>query len=128
VAGTYCPPFGFERDDAECRKIAAMVRASGAEILFAGVGTPKQEKWLAKWTDACGARVSLGVGAAFDFAAGTLRRAPTPLQRMGLEWLWRLAREPRRLFGRYVVKDSRFRLLAAAELARARRARRQEAR
>lgn len=121
VAGRYCPPFGFERDEAECRRIVQKVNASGASILFMGVGTPKQEKWLDAWMPALNPRVMLGVGAAFDFVAGTARRAPARMQRWGLEWLWRLARDPRRLAHRYLVQDSYFAVLAAREFWRVRR-------
>lgn len=126
IAGTFCPPFGFEHDEDQCHAIADMIRTSGADILFAGVGTPKQEKWLARWIDECGVRVGVGVGAAFDFLAGTAKRAPRIIQRTGLEWLWRLAHEPRRLFGRYVLRDSRFLLMAIDHLRKAYRQHRRD--
>lgn len=123
VAGTYCPPFGFEHDLQQCQEIARMINDSAADVLFVGVGTPKQEKWLDRWIGECGASVGIGVGAAFDFVAGTSRRAPAIIQRFGFEWLWRLGHEPRRLFRRYVIKDSVFLLLAVQEVVRRRRAR-----
>lgn len=121
VAGSYCPPFGFEKDEAECRRIVQRINNSGASILFIGVGTPKQEKWVDAWMPMLNPRVMLGVGAAFDFVAGTARRAPALMQRWGLEWLWRLARDPRRLAHRYLIRDSYFAILAAREFWRVRR-------
>lgn len=102
VAGTYSPPFGFENDAAECRRIVDLVNASGAHIVFVGVGSPKQEQWIARWRTELEAGVLLGVGISIAFAAGTRRRAPRLMQKTGTEWLFRLAQEPRRLAGRYL--------------------------
>jgi len=102
VAGTYSPPFGFEQDAAECRRIVDLVNASGAHIIFVGVGSPKQERWIARWRTELQAGVLLGVGISIAFAAGTRRRAPRLMQKTGTEWLFRLAQEPRRLAGRYL--------------------------
>lgn len=107
------PPFrpltGEERA-AEIDRIAA----SGARILFVGLGCPKQERWMAdRHRSLVG--VQLGVGAAFSFLAGEVRQAPRALQAAGLEWAFRLAVEPRRLARRYVVNNTRFLALAAAE-------------
>ncbi|HQT25684.1 MAG TPA: WecB/TagA/CpsF family glycosyltransferase [Burkholderiales bacterium] len=116
VAGTYSPPFGFEKDELESKRIVKMVNDSGADILFIGVGAPKQEKWAAKYMDKLDVGPILGVGAAFDFAAGAVKRAPVWLQRIGMEWLWRLLQEPGRLWRRYILKDSQFILLVMREL------------
>ncbi len=123
VKGVHSPPLGFERDPDECRRIVDLIAEARPDILFIGVGTPKQEKWARRWADALACDVVLGVGAAFDFAAGRVRRAPPFLQRAGLEWAYRLAREPRRLWRRYIVNDSRFFLLAAREWRRTRQSR-----
>lgn len=105
VAGTYCPPMGFERDlEANARAIEA-VRKAKPDILFVGVGSPKQEYWIRRWRKDLLVPVAIGVGAAFDFLSGQVRRAPVWMQRAGLEWLWRLAQEPKRLWKRYLIDD-----------------------
>ncbi|MBN4073455.1 WecB/TagA/CpsF family glycosyltransferase [Mariprofundus ferrooxydans] len=116
IAGVYCPPFGFEHDACESTKIVNMINQSGSDILFIGVGAPKQEKWAARHLEQLEVGPILGVGAAFDFAAGTVKRAPLFFQRMGMEWLWRLIKEPRRLCYRYVIQDSRFIFLICKQL------------
>jgi N-acetylglucosaminyldiphosphoundecaprenol N-acetyl-beta-D-mannosaminyltransferase len=103
VAGTYSPQFGFEQDPRECRRITEMIAESGADILFVGLGAPKQEKWIAQYGAACNVRFAVGVGVSFSFVAGTLPRAPFWMQRHGLEWLWRLIQEPQRLWKRYLI-------------------------
>ena len=106
VAYAHSPPFTAleaEQDDAELERI----RASGARILFVGLGCPKQERWMAAHRERL-PLVQLGVGAAFDFHAGLVRQAPPALQRAGLEWAFRLAMEPRRLAGRYLRHNPRF--------------------
>lgn len=118
IAGTYCPPFGFESDSNQNRQIVDLVNASKADILFIGVGTPKQEKWASEHLDELQVGPILGVGAAFDFAAGTLKRAPKWIQSYGFEWLWRLLSEPKRLWRRYLLKDSKFLFIAIKELYR----------
>jgi len=116
IAGTYCPPFGFEHDVCESTKIVEMINQSETDILFVGVGAPKQEKWAVKHIEQLNVGPILGVGAAFDFAAGTVKRAPLFFQRTGMEWLWRLMKEPGRLWYRYVVQDSQFVFLACKQL------------
>lgn len=115
IAGTYCPPMGFEKDAAENRKVIETIRAADADILFVGLGSPKQEMWIAAHRDACGARLSLGVGISFSFLCGDVVRAPRWIQRLGLEWFHRLAQEPGRLWKRYLVDDSRFAWLVLCE-------------
>jgi N-acetylglucosaminyldiphosphoundecaprenol N-acetyl-beta-D-mannosaminyltransferase len=116
------PPFrprSVEERQAARREIAA----SGARILFVGLGCPKQERWMAAERGRLPA-VMLGVGAAFDFISGRKAQAPAPLGRLGLEWAFRLAAEPRRLWRRYLVHNPRFVALFALQLARAARRRR----
>jgi N-acetylglucosaminyldiphosphoundecaprenol N-acetyl-beta-D-mannosaminyltransferase len=108
VVGVYSPPFGFEADAAENARIAGMVRSAAPDILFVGLGAPKQEKWIYAHQADLGVPVSIGVGATFEFVAGVVRRAPLWMQRAGLEWLWRLAMEPKRLWRRYLVEDLEF--------------------
>lgn len=102
IADTYCPPYGFENDPEECKRIVAVIRAAEPDILFVGLGSPKQEKWIVANKQACGARLSIGVGISFSFACGQVKRAPRWMQRAGLEWLHRLLQEPKRLAKRYL--------------------------
>lgn len=99
IAGSYAPPFRPLTPDEDSRVID-MLDSSGAGIVFVGLGCPKQELWMADHRGKINA-VLIGVGAAMDFHAGTIIRAPERLQRIGLEWLHRLFQEPQRLFGRY---------------------------
>lgn len=101
VVGTCSPPFGFENDATENASILQRVRAARPDVLVVGLGAPKQELWVHHHRNEIAANVSLCVGATIDFLAGHIRRAPRWMQRAGLEWLYRLACEPRRLFGRY---------------------------
>ena len=107
LAGSYSPPFADEAvrlDDA----LIDEINASGASLLFVGLSTPKQEQWMALHRPLLDVPVLIGVGAAFDMLTGRLRQAPPVLQRLGLEWLFRLAMEPRRLFWRYVRNNPGF--------------------
>ena len=106
VACAHSPPFRPltpEEDEKDVRRIVD----SGARILFVGLGCPKQEKWMARHRDRL-PLVQLGVGAAFAFHAGEVRQAPAWIQRIGMEWAFRLAMEPRRLWKRYLVGNTRF--------------------
>jgi N-acetylglucosaminyldiphosphoundecaprenol N-acetyl-beta-D-mannosaminyltransferase len=105
ICGTYCPPHGMLDDAGEDERIRAMIAESQPDVLLVGFGSPKQEKWIAEHLEALQVPVSIGVGAAFDMAAGMVRRAPRWLQSIGMEWLFRLAQEPHRLWGRYVGRD-----------------------
>jgi len=106
VVGTHSPPFRAisAREDEDCVR---QINASRAQIVFVGLGCPKQELWMASHRGRVQA-VMIGVGAAFDFLAGTTPRAPRWMQRAGLEWLHRLWSEPRRLLGRYLVTNTLF--------------------
>jgi N-acetylglucosaminyldiphosphoundecaprenol N-acetyl-beta-D-mannosaminyltransferase len=117
VAYAHSPPFR-PLDAEEERKDVEAIEASGARILFVGLGCPKQERWIAERREALSA-VLLGVGAAFDFLAGAKRQAPDWMARRGLEWLFRLASEPRRLWRRYLIQNPRFLLHFARERRRA---------
>jgi len=107
-------PLTEAEDDSYTRQIAA----SGARIILVGIGCPKQERWMAQHTSKIPA-VMLGIGAAFDFYSGMVRQAPPLMQRMGLEWLYRLIREPRRLWKRYLKHNPRFILFISIQLLRA---------
>ena len=109
VIACHAPPLGFENDPAECEAIRQRIRDSGAGSVAVALGAPKQEKWiLANRSLLPEVRVFFGIGATVDFEAGLIPRAPLWMSRNGLEWLWRLAREPRRLWRRYLVDDLPF--------------------
>jgi N-acetylglucosaminyldiphosphoundecaprenol N-acetyl-beta-D-mannosaminyltransferase len=115
IVGSFSPPFR-SLEPAEEAGIAATINASGADIVWVGLSTPRQELWMAGMRDRLTAPVLIGVGAAFDFHAGLKRQAPGLVQRSGLEWAFRLATEPRRLWKRYAVVVPTFTLLVAAQL------------
>lgn len=117
VAGSYAPPFRPLTDDEE-REIAARINSSGADIVWVGLGTPKQDYWVARFRPLLEAPVLIAVGAAFDFHAGRVRQAPRWMQRSGLEWLFRLSQDPQRLWRRYLVGNPRFVYLVAQQLLR----------
>jgi N-acetylglucosaminyldiphosphoundecaprenol N-acetyl-beta-D-mannosaminyltransferase len=101
VVGTYSPPLDFEKDGAENEAILNRIAAARPDMLVVGLGAPKQELWVHKHRDRIAAPVALCVGATIDFLAGERPRAPVWMRRVGLEWLHRLASEPRRLAKRY---------------------------
>jgi N-acetylglucosaminyldiphosphoundecaprenol N-acetyl-beta-D-mannosaminyltransferase len=102
VAGTYVPPFRPLTPEEE-REVAARVDEAAADVLWVGLSTPKQERWMYEHREKLKVPVMIGVGAAFDMNSGKLRRAPTWMQEHGLEWLFRLVAEPQRLWRRYLV-------------------------
>ncbi|MEK6691949.1 MAG: WecB/TagA/CpsF family glycosyltransferase [Nitrospirota bacterium] len=108
VAGTYSPYFGFEKDRVENEMIVRLIRESRPDILFTALGSPKGEKWIYRYYKSLGVPLSLNVGASFDFVSGRVKRAPIWMQRNGLEWLWRLFKEPGRLWRRYLIRDIGF--------------------
>lgn len=114
IAGAHSPPYRELSAD-EDAAIVDEINASGAGVVWVGLGCPKQEKWMLAHRDRIGA-VLVGVGAAFDYHAGTIKRAPLWMQRYGLEWLHRLSSEPRRLWRRYLVTNSLFIWHAARQL------------
>lgn len=114
IAYLHSPPRLTGDLTADAETLAA-ISDSGAEILFVALGCPKQEKWMAKNRDAL-KPVQIGVGAAVDFYAGTAAEAPKFLQKIGLEWLFRLSKEPQRLWRRYIINNPRFIYLAAKQL------------
>ena len=107
VAGTYSPPFRAitQEEDAE---IVEMINGANADVLWVGLGCPKQEIWMNEHRERLRVPVLVGVGQAFDIHAGRLRQAPRWMRENGLEWLFRLAAEPRRLWRRYLVYNSEF--------------------
>ena len=116
VAGTECPPFR-PASPAEVERDVARINASGADIVWVGLGCPKQEIWMLENHARLEGRVVIGVGAAFDFHSGRIERAPVWMREHGLEWLHRLTSEPRRLWRRYLVLAPTFVALSLAETA-----------
>lgn len=103
IVGVYSPPFGFERDEVESQKIENMILSANADIIFVGLGAPKQEKWIFQNYQKFSKGIFLGIGASIDFCAGNVKRAPTWVQNSGFEWVYRMLQEPRRLVKRYAV-------------------------
>jgi N-acetylglucosaminyldiphosphoundecaprenol N-acetyl-beta-D-mannosaminyltransferase len=116
IAGTFTPPFR-ELTAHEWESLQASVARSRPDVIWVGLGSPKQEKFMARhWRD-LEAGVLIGVGAAFDFHSGRVRQAPRWIQRSGFEWLFRLCMEPRRLGGRYLTTTPLFALRALTQRA-----------
>jgi N-acetylglucosaminyldiphosphoundecaprenol N-acetyl-beta-D-mannosaminyltransferase len=119
IVGGMSPPFR-DLDDAELDEVAAEIDRTGADVVWVGIGVPKQEKWMAAMRGRLQAPVLVGVGAAFDFHAGLVPQAPSWMQSAGLEWAFRLAQEPRRLWRRYLRYNPRFVAGFGAQLLRGR--------
>ena len=115
VAGSETPPFRSLTEE-ETQAMRARIRASGAQIVWVGLGTPKQELFMAEHAPHLPGTVAMGVGAAFDVNTGAIPRAPKIFQVSGLEWSYRLAREPRRLWGRYATVVPRFLAIALRDI------------
>ncbi len=107
IAGTYSPPFGGDTA-AEDARMTAAIRAAGRCVLFVAFGAPKQDRFISAHLAELDVPVAIGVGGAFDILAGRIRRAPGWMQSAGLEWIWRLAMEPARLWRRYLIYDVPF--------------------
>ncbi len=119
IVGGYCPPFrplNAEEEDA----IVAQINEAQPDVVWVGIGVPKQEKWMASMRDRLEAPVLCGVGAAFDFHAGRISQAPPWMQDRGLEWIYRIAQEPRRLLPRYLSYNPAFVLAFARQFVRER--------
>ena len=116
VAGWYCPPFR-SLTEGETQGVAGRIDSAGTDIVWVGLGTPKQERWAAEMRSRLAAKVIITVGAAFDFHTGRVKRAPLFLQSAGLEWAFRLWQEPRRLWRRYAYNNPVFLWLAVLQLA-----------
>lgn len=105
IVKAHSPSFGFERNEKECLELVEMINRSEATVLAMGVGSPKQEKWLSKYKDKLtNIKIFLGIGATIDFEAGNVKRAPKWMSDVGLEWLYRLISEPKRLWKRYLIE------------------------
>jgi exopolysaccharide biosynthesis WecB/TagA/CpsF family protein len=109
VIDSYSPALGFENDVLECQKIIDLINNSGATVLAVGLGAPKQEKWIAYYrSQLTNIKTYFAIGATINFEAGSLSRAPKWMSLSGLEWLYRLLLEPKRLWKRYLVEDLPF--------------------
>ena len=105
VVGTYSPSFGFENKSEEIDFIYQDIREKQPEVLIVGLGCPKQEKFILNHREKLGVPISLGLGASIDFEAGNVKRAPKWMSDHGFEWLYRLIKEPKRMFKSYIVDD-----------------------
>lgn len=108
VAGTDCPQFGFENDPTESAAVVRRISEAAPDILFVGLGAPKQEFWMERHRNELPVKVMVGVGGSFEMLSGMKARAPQWMQKAGLEWLFRLGAEPRRLWRRYLVGNVQF--------------------
>jgi N-acetylglucosaminyldiphosphoundecaprenol N-acetyl-beta-D-mannosaminyltransferase len=116
VAGTFCPPFGPLNSE-ERAALANKVRETRPDFFWVGISTPKQERFMAEYVSTLPeAKIFIGVGAAFDFLTGRVRQAPRWMMSLGLEWLFRLFQEPKRLWRRYLIYNPLFIMRAAAQL------------
>jgi len=122
IAGSFSPPFRTPTDD-DVRIAAEQIKESGADLVWVGLGMPKQELWMRGIRHLVPGVALLGVGAAFDFIAGTTPRSPAWMQSAGLEWLHRLSLHPRRLWRRYLFNNPAYLALLARDIVRARLAR-----
>ncbi|CAA9892536.1 Glycosyl transferase, WecB/TagA/CpsF family [Candidatus Methylobacter favarea] len=102
ITGFYSPPFGFENSPDECERICELISISGAEFLVIGLGAPKQATWVNHYADKLAVKVAICAGATIDFLAGKKPRAPKWMSRIGIEWFYRMATEPKRLTKRYL--------------------------
>ncbi|TAE57209.1 MAG: glycosyltransferase [Nostocales cyanobacterium] len=108
IVGTYCPEYGFETRPEELGLINFKIQSAAPDILFVGLGAPKQEKWIAKHYLSLKVPVSLGIGVSFELVSDMVNRAPVWMQKTGLEWLFRLLVEPQRLWKRYILGNPAF--------------------
>ena len=107
IVGTYAPPFGFEKNNDELKKINETISDAHPDLLIVCFGCPKQEKWIYENYKKYDAIVSICAGATVDFLAGNVKRAPKWMSNYGLEWLYRATQEPRRLIKRYFIEDTK---------------------
>ncbi len=117
ITGTYSPPFRPLTAE-EDKEVVGMIERAAPDVLWVGLGTPKQEYWMYEHRDRLSVPVMIGVGAAFDFHTGRLKQAPVWMRENGLEWLFRLLAEPRRLWRRYLIYGSQFAWNASLEIVR----------
>lgn len=119
IAGTLSPPFRSLTEHEQSDHLD-VIRRSGADVVWVGLGVPKQERWIAEANPHLDGMALVGIGAVFDWVAGNVAKAPEWMQRAGLEWLYRLIREPRRLWQRYIWNNPAFLALLVSQLGRTR--------
>jgi N-acetylglucosaminyldiphosphoundecaprenol N-acetyl-beta-D-mannosaminyltransferase len=112
---------GYWQGEAQEAAVAEQVRASGADLLFVAIGSPRKEQFLGRWQETMRIPFAMGVGGTFDVAIGRVKRAPRWMQRAGLEWFYRFLQEPRRMFHRYFIEDMAFIWLLLKEMAHTRK-------
>ena len=108
IVGTYSPEYGFENDFNKINEIINMINHYKPDILAVGLGAPKQEKFIYRYKDKLKVPISLAIGATIDFEAGNIKRAPKWMRNIGMEWFYRLIKEPKRMYKRYIVDDRKF--------------------
>lgn len=109
IVGSHSPSFGFEKNEHECKEIIELINRSGATVLAVGLGAPKQETWIYKYKNELpNIKIFLAIGATLDFEAGNIKRSPRFISEIGLEWLYRMIVEPKRLWKRYLIEDLPF--------------------
>ena len=108
IVDTHCPPYGFESQENEVVLINTKIKAAAPDILFVGLGAPKQEYWIHDNYQELGVPISVGIGVSFELVANMVQRAPVWMQKWGLEWLFRLIVEPKRLWKRYIIGNPQF--------------------
>jgi N-acetylglucosaminyldiphosphoundecaprenol N-acetyl-beta-D-mannosaminyltransferase len=113
--GTYSPPFRLLTEE-ENVQVSCQIQAAAPDVVWVGLSTPKQERWMGEHCVRLRAPVMVGVGAAFDFLGGRVRQAPAWMRENGLEWLFRLTQEPRRLWRRYLINGPKFAWNVSLEL------------
>ena len=120
IAGTYSPPFRSLTSE-EDAQIVGMINRVAPDVLWVGLGCPKQERWISQHCDRLQVPVMVGIGQAFDIYAGRMHQAPVWMQEHGLEWLFRFFQEPRRLWRRYLLYNTQFVLAVVQEFLKSRR-------
>jgi len=118
VKGYYCPPFIGTFSDNVDENIISIINKCEPNILWVGLSAPKQEKWIYKNIDKLNVKMVCGIGAVFNFYGGVLKRAPKWLQNIGLEWLFRICMEPKRLIRKYLINNTKFLILIITDLFR----------
>jgi N-acetylglucosaminyldiphosphoundecaprenol N-acetyl-beta-D-mannosaminyltransferase len=121
ISGICCPPMGFENDPVQQGEVEAQIRAARPHLLFVALGAPKQEYWMYEHSRSLGVPIAMGVGGSFEMVGGIVNRAPGWVQNMGIEWLYRLVREPRRLWRRYLIGNVQFGFIVLRQWLRLRR-------
>lgn len=115
IAGVYSPPFLEKFDGAEKEKIISIINSSGADVIWVGLSSPKQDIWMSENVEFLNSSLALGIGAVFDFYVGNVKRSPKWIQLLGFEWLHRLVQEPKRLWRRTFVSGPIFAVLLLKE-------------